>query len=84
MDDTLPFKICTKCGNLWDSQSDFLDDPDVVFVGYQPHFEDARLAFFLFNHLRCGTTLNVRISSFHLPEIEPLLRNIEFTAEVEG
>ncbi len=73
MDDTIPFKICTNCGRIWDFQSEFLDDPNIVFIGYQPHFEDPLLAFLLFNHRECGTTLNVRISSLQHPETEPVL-----------
>jgi hypothetical protein len=59
----LPFKRCSKCGDLWLRTSDFLADPMVVFVGYQASWEQL-FGLFLFNHVRCGTTLSVPQTAF--------------------
>lgn len=55
------FKTCSKCGWNWASRKDFLGDPTIELVGYQPHFEDHQLGFFLFTHTQCGTTLNIPV-----------------------
>jgi len=55
------FKRCSKCGWDWASRKEFLGDPGIELVGYQPHFEDQELGFFLFTHTRCGTTLNLPV-----------------------
>ncbi len=84
MDDIIPFKTCTKCGAEWDFQSDFLSDPNIVFIGYQPHFEDSELAFFLFNHRECGTTLNVRFASLKNLESGSLIQQSGHSCDIYG
>ena len=59
----IPFKCCSMCGDLWPRLEDFLADPLVVFIGYQPSWEQLN-GFFLFNHARCGTTLSVPQATF--------------------
>ena len=59
----LPFKRCSKCGDLWPRTTDFLADPMVLFLGYQPSWDEL-LGLFLFNHARCGTTLSIPQADF--------------------
>jgi len=56
------FKTCPCCGTVWERRRDFLSDPAVTIVGYQPHFEDLELGFFLFNHSECGSTVSLQVS----------------------
>jgi len=57
------FKICPCCKKKWESRSDFLDDPDIIPVGYQVHFKELTAGFFLFNH-SCKTTMSVQVVDF--------------------
>jgi len=58
-----PFKTCTICRTVWPSRNDFLDDPDIFIVGYQPHFKALTEGLFLFNHT-CRGTLSIRAGEF--------------------
>ncbi len=49
------FKECPNCGFSWESRDSFLSDPCVEIVGYQVHFEELTVGFFLFNHSCRGT-----------------------------
>jgi len=57
------FKICPGCGHEWSSRADFLEDPNIVPVGYQVHFKELTAGIFLFNH-SCKTTLSVQVDGF--------------------
>ena len=57
------FKECSKCKKTWKHRSDFISDDDITLIGYQVHFEDLALGFFLFNH-SCGTSLAIRAGDF--------------------
>jgi G:T-mismatch repair DNA endonuclease (very short patch repair protein) len=55
------FKGCSICNKVWKNRDGFLDDPDIVIVGYQVHFEDLTEGLFLFNHTCRGT-----LTPFHI------------------
>ena len=58
------FKKCTLCAHRWQSRKDFLEDPSTDLIGYQVNFDELDLGFFLFNHLKCGTTLGIPAGKF--------------------
>ena len=58
------FKKCTTCGHIWPVRKDFLEDASTDLIGYQVNFDNLHLGFFLFNHLKCGTTLGIPAGSF--------------------
>jgi hypothetical protein len=60
----LPFKRCPLCGFIWNFRADFLEDPDLLLIGYQPSFKALVAGLFLFNH-RCKATLAVKALDFH-------------------
>jgi hypothetical protein len=60
---TKMFKSCKNCEKTWNTRDDFLNDPDIVLVGYQPNFTELTLGLFLFNH-KCRTTLAVPVNQF--------------------
>jgi len=57
------FKNCTKCRHVWESREAFICDTGVELIGYQVHFNDLTLGFFLFEH-SCGTSLALRALEF--------------------
>jgi len=57
------FKECTKCKYIWDSREEFICDTGIELIGYQVHFQDLALGFFLFEH-SCGTSLAIRAGEF--------------------
>ncbi len=57
------FKECSKCKHVWESREEFICDTGIKLIGYQVHFEDLALGFFLFNH-SCGTSLAIRAGVF--------------------
>jgi hypothetical protein len=62
--DTGAFKTCPNCGRPWESRRDFLDDPELSFLGYQAFVRDGILGLFMFNHHPCGTTMAVSAERF--------------------
>jgi hypothetical protein len=58
------FKTCPTCDRRWSTRQDFLDDPEVVLVGYQSFIQDAVLGLFLFNHTVCESTMSVHGGRF--------------------
>ena len=57
------FKQCSMCKDEWASRDDFLADPNILYLGYQIHFEDLEIGWLMFNH-SCGTTLAFPVSTF--------------------
>jgi hypothetical protein len=57
------FKTCNVCGKTWHSMDDFINDPEIVTIGYQVNFNSLDLGFFLFNH-SCKTTLAITAGKF--------------------
>ena len=58
------FKICTCCGEPWYSREAFMTDENVQLVGYQVNFEALELGYFLFNHLKCESTIAIHAGLF--------------------
>ncbi len=63
---TAPFKQCSMCKTVWESRADFLNDPAIEMIGYQPDFDDLEYGLFYFNHNRtdCNTTLSFNVHEF--------------------
>jgi hypothetical protein len=61
------------CRDLWVHAADFLADPNVVFLGYQVDSMEDGTGWFLFNHLRCSTTVAVGLHGFAGLSQEPVL-----------
>lgn len=59
----MEFKECTSCSKKWQSQEDFLADPDISLLGLQVCFENLMEGLILFNH-SCRTTFSVEVSKF--------------------
>ncbi len=57
------FKICKNCGQKWPDRRSFLNDTNIVLIGYQAHFEELTLGLLLFNH-SCKTTLSLNAGLF--------------------
>ena len=57
------FKQCSKCNYIWETQNDFLSDPNVELVGYQVHFDNLKAGLLMFNH-NCGTTMAFTVEDF--------------------
>lgn len=53
------FKACPMCDKHWRSREAFLDDPDLVFNGYQANFRKIDEGLFYFTHatVQCGSTM---------------------------
>jgi hypothetical protein len=60
---TSMFKTCTFCNEQWPSRNNFLNDNNIIIIGYQASFDEQRPGIFLFNH-SCKTTLSVRTDKF--------------------
>jgi len=61
---SVPFRQCPRCAELWRDRKEFLDDPGTVVTGYQAHFDELELGLFLFNHTGCETTFAVQAQAF--------------------
>ena len=60
------FKACPMCDKKWWSRDAFLDDPDLVFNGYQANFGRIEEGLFYFTHAtgRCGSTMALESGHF--------------------
>lgn len=60
------FKTCPMCKKRWDSQDAFLDDPTLVFNGYQANFAVVEQGLFYFTHETdaCGSTMALKAETF--------------------
>jgi hypothetical protein len=56
------YKECKCCQYEWRSRDDFLSDPNIKLIGYQPNFFQLKLGWLLFNHYPCRTTLAVSVA----------------------
>jgi len=63
MDTEDNFRICTCCGFEWKSRDDFVDDNNIVIIGYQARLKALTAGIFLFNH-SCKGTLGLEVSAF--------------------
>lgn len=57
------FKHCAICDRHWPSRDAFLADPQIHYIGYQPHFKALTTGFFFFNH-DCKATLALEVMLF--------------------
>jgi hypothetical protein len=57
------FKACPKCGHPWHTREQFMRDPELKLIGYQPNFKALKTGILLFNHT-CRTTLALQASDF--------------------
>ena len=62
--DNMKFKKCPDCGQEWQTREDFLFDKEIVIKGYQANFENLKLRLFLFDHLKCMTTMAIKAGEF--------------------
>ncbi len=60
------FKICPMCAKKWMNQDNFLDDPMLIFDGYQANFEIMEQGLFYFTHdiEGCGSTMILKADMF--------------------
>jgi len=60
------FKTCPMCAKKWICRDTFLDDPDLVFNGYQPNFGilEQGLFYFTHKHAVCGSTMVLKAEMF--------------------
>ncbi len=60
------FKQCPCCNKTWQTQKDFVDDDNIVLVGYKADFEKLQFGLFFFNHKdnNCGSTITINTLEF--------------------
>lgn len=60
------FKACPMCGKKWRSRDAFLDDPHLMFNGYQANFGKIGEGLFYFTHATagCGSTMAIQAEAF--------------------
>jgi len=74
MNDGSPFKKCSKCKFVWPTREAFLEDSNLIIIGYQVHFEELTAGLFLFNH-SCDTTIAVEAGRFQDLYAGPIFRD---------
>jgi len=80
-----PFKACSACSAIWRTRDEFLTDPAVILVGYQPHFEELTAGLMLFTHAACGTTLALEVADFQRLNTSPVFtQRLTGTADCPG
>jgi hypothetical protein len=57
------FKKCPNCGFLWETRDSFLEDPEVMIIGYQASFKELTTGLLYFNHA-CNGTLTIKAREF--------------------
>jgi len=58
------FKKCSCCESPWLNRNEFLQDENIVLIGYQANFCHLELGYFLFNHLICQSTIAIPAGLF--------------------
>lgn len=60
------FKKCPQCSTVWESQDDFISDPQLRINGYLAHMDDLELSRFYFTHTKedCHSTLVIQAKHF--------------------
>lgn len=60
------FKACPMCQKVWATRNIFLDDPELLFDGYQPDFGILDDGHFYFTHdtEECGSTMTLEVNTF--------------------
>jgi hypothetical protein len=59
-----PFTICNTCSQHWETITDFIEDPEIVLLGYQADFLKVKDGVFLFAHGTCTNTLALKVYHF--------------------
>ena len=74
------FKKCSKCAVGWEDLRQFLEDPNVVYLGYQSADKTPTDGLFLFNHLKnnCQTTMTIKVKEF-FPNLDTINKVPMFT-----
>jgi hypothetical protein len=60
------FKTCPMCEKSWSCRDAFLDDPELIFNGYQANLGIKELGLFYFTHIKpgCGSTMALKVGMF--------------------
>ena len=62
------FKVCKKCRSEWQDRDKFLNDPNIVLIGFMANKAQFDKGLYLFNHVlpdnSCNTTLGMAVSAF--------------------
>lgn len=59
------FKTCSGCEYIWKTREDFLNDKNVLYLGYQVNFTHLEAGYFLFNHdTICRSTIALKVEKF--------------------
>ena len=59
----LYFKTCLLCNTSWYTVDDFIRDPEVDIIGYQPHPAKTGAGLFIFGHRHCNSSISVRLDA---------------------
>ncbi len=62
------FKLCSRCKTEWNSRDDFLNDPNIVMIGFMANNDNYKRGAYLFNHKlpddSCNTTIGLFVYNF--------------------
>ncbi len=60
------FKTCPMCAKIWVYRDTFLDDPELIFNGYQADLGTPEDGIFFFTHEApsCGSTIALKVEMF--------------------
>ena len=58
------FKKCSCDKSPWFNRNEFLQDDNIVLIGYQANFCHLELGYFLFNHMTCQSTIAIPAGLF--------------------
>ncbi|MBI4666390.1 MAG: hypothetical protein HY751_08280 [Nitrospinae bacterium] len=67
MDTKKAFKVCSTCGQVWQSRDDFLNDTSLKLNGYKADFERLEYGMFFITHGAdgCHSTLAFEVNDFN-------------------
>lgn len=68
------FKTCSMCGFAWKDQVSFLNDANVLIIGYQACFANPKRGLFFFNH-SCHGTFTLAVHVFENLYDGPMFQN---------
>ncbi len=57
------FKKCNTCKHIWETRRDFIDDENIVLIGYQANFMNLEAGHLYFNH-NCKNTIVLSTDQF--------------------
>jgi hypothetical protein len=84
----MAIKVCTNCGESWETMEDLLDDETLVINGYQANFKTPTEGLFIFTHKipECQGSFAVKVNNFislH-PDPEKIAAFTPHTGKCEG